>query len=181
MRSSLPVSPLFQSSGNPTRAWDIYRVITIPKTRLKNKQFADCTTYQYAGWSTVPAAELAKPEPRSSEKSHCVLVPSRCSTDQVQYQYSGDTVPVPCLAELKPKSTLLRCAMQFRHDDRGLDIDDHVCLLLCLFAYVCEGRSLQAGTPELAYATHARLCRIGRQKPSIAGKARDHGKGVASS
>nr|CAD1830341.1 unnamed protein product [Ananas comosus var. bracteatus] len=35
------------------------------------------------------------------------------------------------------------------------------CLPLCSFAHACEGSSLQAGTPELAYATVARPCGIG--------------------
>nr|CAD1831716.1 unnamed protein product [Ananas comosus var. bracteatus] len=35
---------------------------------------------------------------------------------------------------------------------------------LCSFARACEGRSLQAGTPELAYATYVRSCGI--EKPT---------------
>nr|CAD1844138.1 unnamed protein product [Ananas comosus var. bracteatus] len=38
---------------------------------------------------------------------------------------------------------------------------DLACLPLCSFAHACEGSSLQAGTPELAYATVARPCGIG--------------------
>nr|CAD1818652.1 unnamed protein product [Ananas comosus var. bracteatus] len=34
---------------------------------------------------------------------------------------------------------------------------------LCSFAHACEGRSLQAGTPEIAIATYARPCGIGRR------------------
>nr|CAD1839651.1 unnamed protein product [Ananas comosus var. bracteatus] len=34
---------------------------------------------------------------------------------QVQYRYSGNAVPVPCFAELKPESTLLGCATRFRY------------------------------------------------------------------
>nr|CAD1838619.1 unnamed protein product [Ananas comosus var. bracteatus] len=37
------------------------------------------------------------------------------------------------------------------------------CLPLCSFAHACEGRSLQAGTPEIAIATYARSCGIGRR------------------
>nr|CAD1824836.1 unnamed protein product [Ananas comosus var. bracteatus] len=37
----------------------------------------------------------------------------------------------------------------------------YACLPSCSFAHACEGRSLQAGTPELAYATVARPCGIG--------------------
>nr|CAD1833610.1 unnamed protein product [Ananas comosus var. bracteatus] len=37
------------------------------------------------------------------------------------------------------------------------------CLPLCSFAHACEGRSLQAGTPEIAIATYARPCGIGRR------------------
>nr|CAD1837692.1 unnamed protein product [Ananas comosus var. bracteatus] len=44
-----------------------------------------------------------------------------------------------------------------------LDTIDHACLPLCSFAHACEGRSPQAGTPEIAYATQARPCRIGRR------------------
>nr|CAD1823581.1 unnamed protein product [Ananas comosus var. bracteatus] len=40
-------------------------------------------------------------------------------------------------------------------------MDDHACLPLCSFAHICEGRSLQAVTPELAYATHACPYQIG--------------------
>nr|CAD1830179.1 unnamed protein product [Ananas comosus var. bracteatus] len=53
--------------------------------------------------------------------------------------------------------------LHHRHDDRELDTIDHVCLPLCSFAHACEGRSPQAGTPEIAYATQARSCGIGRQ------------------
>nr|CAD1824806.1 unnamed protein product [Ananas comosus var. bracteatus] len=42
-----------------------------------------------------------------------------------------------------------------------LKIVDFACLPLCSFAHACEGSSLQAGTPELAYATVARPCGIG--------------------
>nr|CAD1817132.1 unnamed protein product [Ananas comosus var. bracteatus] len=38
---------------------------------------------------------------------------------------------------------------------------EFACLPSCSFAHACEGRSLQAGTPELAYATVARPCGIG--------------------
>nr|CAD1817863.1 unnamed protein product [Ananas comosus var. bracteatus] len=37
------------------------------------------------------------------------------------------------------------------------------CLPSCSFAHACEGRSLQAGTPEIAIATYARSCGIGRR------------------
>nr|CAD1837468.1 unnamed protein product [Ananas comosus var. bracteatus] len=37
------------------------------------------------------------------------------------------------------------------------------CLPLCSFAHTCEGRSLQAGTPEIAIATYACPCGIGRR------------------
>nr|CAD1827547.1 unnamed protein product [Ananas comosus var. bracteatus] len=37
------------------------------------------------------------------------------------------------------------------------------CLPLCSFAHACEGRSLQAGTSELAIATYARSCGSGRR------------------
>nr|CAD1825824.1 unnamed protein product [Ananas comosus var. bracteatus] len=49
------------------------------------------------------------------------------------------------------------------HDDRGLKMEDYACLPLCSFAHTCEGRSPQAGTPEIANATQARPCGIGRQ------------------
>nr|CAD1817057.1 unnamed protein product [Ananas comosus var. bracteatus] len=41
---------------------------------------------------------------------------------------------------------------------------DYTCLPFMLFAHACEGRSLQAGTPELAYATYVRSCGI--EKPT---------------
>nr|CAD1824747.1 unnamed protein product [Ananas comosus var. bracteatus] len=83
------------------------------------------------------------------------------------------------------------------------------CLPLCSIAHACEGRSLQAGTPEIAIATYARPCGIGRRhglpwgrliprvgmltttgplgtaqarqpsEPSAPAEARDHGKGIA--
>nr|CAD1832957.1 unnamed protein product [Ananas comosus var. bracteatus] len=83
------------------------------------------------------------------------------------------------------------------------------CLPLCSFALACEGRSLQAGTPEIAIAIYARSCGIGRRngmpwgrliprvgmltttgplgtaqarqptEPSAPAKARDRGKRVA--
>nr|CAD1832695.1 unnamed protein product [Ananas comosus var. bracteatus] len=69
---------------------------------------------------------------------------------------------------------------------------NYACLPLCSFAQACESRSLQAGTPEFAYATDARPCGIECRSrlPSHAlfivifsepptGEARDRGKGVA--
>nr|CAD1820153.1 unnamed protein product [Ananas comosus var. bracteatus] len=50
-----------------------------------------------------------------------------------------------------------------RHDDSGLGTDDHAYLPLCSFAYACEGRFPQTGTPEIANATQARPCWIGRR------------------
>nr|CAD1832641.1 unnamed protein product [Ananas comosus var. bracteatus] len=41
----------------------------------------------------------------------------------------------------------------FRHDDIGLETEIYACLPLCSFAHACEGRSPQAGTPEIAIAT----------------------------
>nr|CAD1837253.1 unnamed protein product [Ananas comosus var. bracteatus] len=49
------------------------------------------------------------------------------------------------------------------HDDLRLETDFYACLPLCSFAHACEGRSPQAGTPEIAIATHARPCGIGRR------------------
>nr|CAD1822842.1 unnamed protein product [Ananas comosus var. bracteatus] len=51
----------------------------------------------------------------------------------------------------------------YRHDDIGLELDTYACSPLCSFAHTCEGRSLQAGTPEIAIATYARPCGIGRR------------------
>nr|CAD1834680.1 unnamed protein product [Ananas comosus var. bracteatus] len=50
-----------------------------------------------------------------------------------------------------------------RHDDLEIITDFYACLPLCSFAHACEGRSLQAGIPELAIATYARPCGIGRR------------------
>nr|CAD1818640.1 unnamed protein product [Ananas comosus var. bracteatus] len=47
------------------------------------------------------------------------------------------------------------------YDDLELETDFYAYLPLCSFAHACEGRSPQAGTPEIAIATHARPCRIG--------------------
>nr|CAD1822897.1 unnamed protein product [Ananas comosus var. bracteatus] len=55
------------------------------------------------------------------------------------------------------------CGALERHDDLRLETDFYACLPLCSFAHTCEGRSSQAGTPEIAIATHARLCGIGRR------------------
>nr|CAD1823389.1 unnamed protein product [Ananas comosus var. bracteatus] len=49
------------------------------------------------------------------------------------------------------------------HDDLRLETDFYACLPLCSIAHTCEGRSPQAGTPEIAIATHARPCGIGRR------------------
>nr|CAD1818412.1 unnamed protein product [Ananas comosus var. bracteatus] len=49
------------------------------------------------------------------------------------------------------------------HDDIGLELETYACLPLCSFAYTYEGRSLQAGTREIAIATYARPCGIGRR------------------
>nr|CAD1827322.1 unnamed protein product [Ananas comosus var. bracteatus] len=57
-----------------------------------------------------------------------------------------------------------------RHDDLRLETDFYACLLLCSFAHACEGRSLQAGTPEIAIATHARPCGIGRRNRMLWGR-----------
>nr|CAD1833625.1 unnamed protein product [Ananas comosus var. bracteatus] len=43
----------------------------------------------------------------------------------------------------------------------SLVIVEFASLPSCSFAHACEGRSLQAGTPELAYAAVARPCEIG--------------------
>nr|CAD1829996.1 unnamed protein product [Ananas comosus var. bracteatus] len=45
----------------------------------------------------------------------------------------------------------------------GPETDLFACMPLCSFAHTCEGRSLQVGTPELAIATYARSCGIGRR------------------
>nr|CAD1842379.1 unnamed protein product [Ananas comosus var. bracteatus] len=42
-----------------------------------------------------------------------------------------------------------------------LEMDFYACLPLCSFVHACEGRFPQAGTPEIAIATHARPCGIG--------------------
>nr|CAD1837646.1 unnamed protein product [Ananas comosus var. bracteatus] len=87
----------------------------------------------------------------------------------------------------------------WRHDDWVFETLTTLACHLCSFAHACESRSLQAGTPELAYATYARSCGIekptGRRidlewkcwsyhrhlESSTLGEARDRGKGVASS
>nr|CAD1823334.1 unnamed protein product [Ananas comosus var. bracteatus] len=57
-----------------------------------------------------------------------------------------------------------------RHDDIRLETDDYACLPLCSFAHACEGRSPQAGTSEIAIATYACPCGIGRQNGMPWGK-----------
>nr|CAD1827329.1 unnamed protein product [Ananas comosus var. bracteatus] len=52
-------------------------------------------------------------------------------------------------------------ALPVKHTTGDLLTVDYACLPLCSFAHACEGRPLQAGTPELAYATVARSCGIG--------------------
>nr|CAD1835625.1 unnamed protein product [Ananas comosus var. bracteatus] len=47
-----------------------------------------------------------------------------------------------------------------RHDDWVFETLTTLACHLCSFAHACEGRSLQAGTPELAYATYVRSCGI---------------------
>nr|CAD1821729.1 unnamed protein product [Ananas comosus var. bracteatus] len=54
-----------------------------------------------------------------------------------------------------------------RHDDRTLETVTTLACHLCSFAHACEGRALQAGTPELAYATYVRSCGI--EKPTGSG------------
>nr|CAD1824725.1 unnamed protein product [Ananas comosus var. bracteatus] len=49
-----------------------------------------------------------------------------------------------------------------RHDDRVLETMTMLACHLCSFTHTCEGHSLQAGTPELAYATYDRSCGIGK-------------------
>nr|CAD1844067.1 unnamed protein product [Ananas comosus var. bracteatus] len=56
---------------------------------------------------------------------------------------------------------------RWRHDDWLLETMTLLACHLCSFAHACEGRSLQAGTPELAYATYARPCGI--EKPTGSG------------
>ena len=51
--------------------------------------------------------------------------------------------------------------LQWKYENWDMWIMDFACLPSCSFAHACEGSSLQAGTPELAYATVARPCRIG--------------------
>nr|CAD1835507.1 unnamed protein product [Ananas comosus var. bracteatus] len=95
------------------------------------------------------------------------------------YRYCIALVPVSsvffCLVEARVLAALLdlklssfdlgfnQVLLDPRHDDRELDTIDHACLPLCSFAHACEGRSPQAGTPEIAYATQARPCGIGRR------------------
>nr|CAD1832729.1 unnamed protein product [Ananas comosus var. bracteatus] len=101
---------------------------------------------------------------------------------------------------------LLPC---LRHEGWILESLTTLACHLCSFAHACEGRSLQAGTPELAYATYVRSCGIEKPRvewdrhipragmlgyhrhlggtswttlePSTPGEARDRGKGVVSS
>nr|CAD1817090.1 unnamed protein product [Ananas comosus var. bracteatus] len=47
-----------------------------------------------------------------------------------------------------------------RHNDWVLETMITLVCHLCSFAHACEGRSLQAGTPELAYTTYTRSCGI---------------------
>nr|CAD1823522.1 unnamed protein product [Ananas comosus var. bracteatus] len=92
------------------------------------------------------------------------------------------------------------------HDDIGLETDDYACLPLCSFAYACEGRSLQTGTPEmggnvdyhgairygasrttlrlthwelLINSSHALCFVVFIIEPSEPGEVRDRGKGIA--
>nr|CAD1833563.1 unnamed protein product [Ananas comosus var. bracteatus] len=51
----------------------------------------------------------------------------------------------------------------FRHEDLRLETDLYACLPLCSFAHACEGRSLQAGTPELAIAIPIRRAGFGAE------------------
>nr|CAD1817223.1 unnamed protein product [Ananas comosus var. bracteatus] len=60
-----------------------------------------------------------------------------------------------------PRIVVFKVAL--RHDDLRLETDFYACLPLCSFAHACEGRSPQAGTPEIAIAPHARPCEIGRR------------------
>nr|CAD1818559.1 unnamed protein product [Ananas comosus var. bracteatus] len=53
------------------------------------------------------------------------------------------------------------------HDDWTFETMTTLACLLCSFTHACEGRSLQAGTPELAYATYVRSCGI--EKPTGSG------------
>uniref|UniRef100_A0A6V7QS02 Uncharacterized protein n=1 Tax=Ananas comosus var. bracteatus TaxID=296719 RepID=A0A6V7QS02_ANACO len=52
-------------------------------------------------------------------------------------------------------------ALVYRYKHNAVLTVDFACLPSCSFAHACEGSSLQAGTPELAYATVARPCGIG--------------------
>nr|CAD1840476.1 unnamed protein product [Ananas comosus var. bracteatus] len=47
-----------------------------------------------------------------------------------------------------------------RHDDWTIEVLTILACHLCSYAHACEGRSPQAGTPELAYATYVRPCGI---------------------
>nr|CAD1824813.1 unnamed protein product [Ananas comosus var. bracteatus] len=55
-----------------------------------------------------------------------------------------------------------------RHDDWTFETLTTLACHLCSFAHTCEGRSLQAGTPELAYGTYARS--YGIEKPTGSGE-----------
>nr|CAD1827467.1 unnamed protein product [Ananas comosus var. bracteatus] len=57
-----------------------------------------------------------------------------------------------------------------RHEDRVLETMTMLACHLCSFAHACKGRSLQAGTPELAYVTYDRSCGI--EKPTGAWRDR---------
>nr|CAD1827935.1 unnamed protein product [Ananas comosus var. bracteatus] len=50
-----------------------------------------------------------------------------------------------------------------RHDDLRLETDLYAYLPLCSFAHACDGRSLQAGTSEIAIAIHTRRAGLGAE------------------
>nr|CAD1835519.1 unnamed protein product [Ananas comosus var. bracteatus] len=84
---------------------------------------------------------------------------------------SGGLVPVQVvLVPVQPSELVPYRAAEPSNPSLGFGIRgpctdlDYACLPFVLIRTCCEGRSLQADTPELAYATYVRSCGI--EKPT---------------
>nr|CAD1829033.1 unnamed protein product [Ananas comosus var. bracteatus] len=105
------------------------------------------------GLVPVQSRRAQQPEPRFGFRGPC----------------TGTRARVPVSVEIPPRDLeldlrILVTILCQRHVDWILETWTMLASHLCSFAHACEGRSLQAGTPELAYATYVRSCGI--EKPT---------------
>nr|CAD1831639.1 unnamed protein product [Ananas comosus var. bracteatus] len=131
--------------------------------------------HRLEGGPTMPATSVHKstepenPQPEPWVEIFVGLVPVQGlvyrykEADFVQFELQGCfgncglliSTPTPLRPPLSSPA-----ARGEKHEDWILETWTTLACHLCSFAHACEGRSLQAGTPELVYATYVRSCGI---------------------